>query len=94
MTVLEVELAVLIVAVIVLAVVIFRAHKNLLGAVYERQKAMDGYVKAVTRDKLEVLRRADAAIAQAQVAREEAVAAARKLEQHLSHPTIRRLTDG
>jgi hypothetical protein len=62
MTVLEIELAVLIVAVVAVAVVVAVTYSRTVALIGERQKAMDSYVKALGREKLTVTREAQKAL--------------------------------
>lgn len=94
MTVLDVELAILIVAVVAVAVVVAVTHSRTVALIGERQKAMDSYVKSLGREKLTVTREAQKALDEAQKVREEARGTFRRVEQHLSDPRVKRLIDG
>jgi hypothetical protein len=87
-TILEIELAVCLIVFVGSQIWLVR---KVLDGVYDRQKALDSYVKAVTRDKLVVLREAQKAVEQAQQTRAEALHVLERVEGHMNDPELRRL---
>lgn len=84
MTVLYVELGVLIVALVGVMVVFWVTHNRLLGKVYDRQKALDGYAKAATRETLAIQDQARRAIASTEHIRQDTLLIQQRVEAHLS----------
>lgn len=83
MTILYVELAVLILALVGVMVVFWVAHNRLLGKVYDRQRALDGYAKAATRESLATLRSAESVLAEVAHVRDDTRLIQQRVEQHL-----------
>lgn len=82
---------------VVVAVMSVLAYLNLrtLGRLLEdRHVAFDKQTKQRSRDLARALQDVDAALAESRALRDEALVAHRRLEQHLSHPTVKRLTSG
>jgi hypothetical protein len=82
-TFLYAELGVLIVVLVVLTVVFWVAHNRLLGKVYDRQAALDGYAKAATRESLATLRKADDVLAEAVHVRDDTRLIQQRVEEHV-----------
>jgi hypothetical protein len=82
-TILYVELAVLILALVGVMVVFWVAHNRLLGKVYDRQRALDGYAKAATRESLATLRSAESVLAEVAHVRDDTRLIQQRVEQHL-----------
>lgn len=92
--VIAVELGVLTVALIVATIVMWRMWRSVLAKIVDREKAMDMHVKAVTREALRASAAAKRSVDTAQGMLEDATAAHRRIEQHLSDPRVKRLLDG
>jgi type VI protein secretion system component VasK len=86
----QVELAVLTLVMVGVIVAVIVTYRGIVRLVVERQKAMDTYVKAVTREKLTAVREAQNALQESQQVREEARATLRSVEQHFNDPRVKR----
>jgi alkylation response protein AidB-like acyl-CoA dehydrogenase len=90
-TVIEVELAVLIVAILVLAFVCWRAARDLLGKLYDRQVAADRHAKEAGRADLRAANAAEKVAADARQLYEDVRLMQERVERHMSDPRVKRL---
>jgi alkylation response protein AidB-like acyl-CoA dehydrogenase len=90
-TVIEVELAVLIVAILVLAFVFWRAARDLLGKLYDRQVAADRHAKEAGRADLRAANAAEKVAADARQLYEDVRLMQERVERHMSDPRVKRL---
>ena len=91
MSVLEVELAVLIVVLVVGLVLMVVGHRGLTERLYDRQKTLDVHIKAVTRHALTTVDKEDETVGTAQHMLDDSRQLLQQVEAHLSDPDLRRL---
>lgn len=94
MLAIEVELGVLIATVVVLSVVVVVFAGRLLDRIYDREKAMDQHVKAVSRSEQRVTHAGQKALEDALAVREEVRVLHERVERVLGDPRVRRILDG
>jgi hypothetical protein len=92
-TVLAVELATLVVAVLVLAFVFWRASRDLLEKLYDRQVAADRHAKEAGRADLRAANAAEKVAEDARALYEDVRLMQERVERHMSDPRIKRVLE-
>lgn len=93
-TVVVVELAVLDAALFAVAFAYWRATKALIERLYDRQKAMDGYVKEIGRIDLRAANEALKAVEDARGLHADAQRLHASVDRHFADPRVKRMLDG
>jgi uncharacterized membrane protein YcjF (UPF0283 family) len=82
-SVLEVEVAVLIVVIVAAIVAVVLTYRGVVRLVGNRERAMDGHIKAVSRHALVTTNKANDVLVEAQAAREDARLTLARVETHI-----------
>jgi hypothetical protein len=82
-SVLEIEVAVLVVVIVCAIVAVALTYRGIVRLVGNRERAMDGHIKAVSRHALLSTNKANDVLVEAQAAREDARLTLSRVETHL-----------